>query len=100
MASYYITNKAVEDLATIWEYTLEFWSENQADKYYFQLLDDCQEIADNLYLGKNYEEVSKEIFGYKSGQHLIFYRILNENKIEITRFLHSRMDLKNRIEEK
>ena len=34
MAEYYFTNKAVEDLTKIYEYTYEFWSEKQADKYY------------------------------------------------------------------
>ena len=99
MAKYKLTNKAVEDLSKIWDYTYEVWSENQADKYYFELLEDCQVLAENQNLGKNYTEINNDIFGYKSGQHIIFFRIFNENDIEITRFLHSRMDLKNRIQE-
>ena len=99
MAKYFLTNKAVEDLSKIWDYTYEVWSENQADKYYFELLNDCRELSENQILGKNYVEIQKEIFGYQSGQHLIFYRVLNDNEIEIIRILHSRMDLKNRIQE-
>ena len=94
-----LTNKAVADLSEIWDYTFEVWSENQADKYYFELLANCQESAESQTLGKNYDEINKEIFGYNSGQHLIFYRILNAKEIEITRILHSRMNLKNRIQE-
>ncbi len=30
MAKFKLTNKAVEDLSKIWEYTFEVWSENQA----------------------------------------------------------------------
>jgi toxin ParE1/3/4 len=99
MANYIITNKAVDDLTKIWDYTYEVWSENQADKYYNELLEVCQTLAENQDYGKKYEEISLEIFGYISGQHIIFYRKLSENEIEITRFLHSRMDLKNRIQE-
>lgn len=99
MAKFFLTNKAVEDLSKIWDYTYEIWSENQADKYYLELLQDCQELADNYNLGKNYDEINSEVYGYKSGQHLIFYRIKNDSEIEIVRFLHSRMDLKNRIQE-
>ncbi len=99
MAKYIITVEAVEDLTKIWDYTYEVWSENQADKYYYELLEDCQVLAENLNFGKNYNEISEEIFGYKSGQHIIFFRKQSESKIEITRILHSRMDLKNRIEE-
>jgi plasmid stabilization system protein ParE len=57
------------------------------------------ELSENQILGKNYIEIEKEIFGYLSGQHVIFYRILNEKEIEIIRFLHASMDLKNRIQE-
>ena len=99
MAKYELTNKAVEDLSKIWDYTFEVWSENQADKYYFELIKDCQVLAENQNLAKNYKEINDDIYGYKSGQHIIFFRIISENKIEITRFLHSRTDLKNRIQE-
>ena len=37
MARYKLTNKAVEDLAQIWNYTFNKWSENQADTYYFDV---------------------------------------------------------------
>ena len=99
MAKYKLTNKAVEDLSKIWDYTYEVWSENKADKYYFELLEDCQVLAGNQNLAKNYTEINNDIYGFKSGQHIIFFRIFSENEIEITRFLHSRMDLKNRIQE-
>ena len=99
MGNYILTNKAVEDLSNIWNYSFEVWSESQADKYYYMLLDSCQELADEKVSGKNYEEISKDIFGFRIGQHIIFYRKLKSNKIEIARILHSRMDVKNRIQE-
>ena len=99
MAKYIFTNKAVEDLTKIWDYTYEVWSESQADKYYEELLENCQNVAENQNYGKNYYEIDSDIFGYKYGQHIIFFRKLNETKIEVTRILHSRMDLKNRIQE-
>ena len=99
MAKYKLTNKAVEDLSKIWEYTFEVWSEKQADKYYESLIINCQEIADNPELGKNYEGVTKQLFGMKANRHIIFYRTDNKNYVEITRILHERMDLKKRITE-
>lgn len=66
MAEFKLTNKAVEDLNDIWEYTIEKWSEEQADKYYNLLLNSFQEIADNPGLGKNYKGVKKELFGLKT----------------------------------
>ena len=99
MSKYVLSNKAVDDLSKIWDYTYEVRSESQADKYYYELLDDCQVLSENQNFGRNYIEIDVEIYSYKSGQHIIFYRTMNENKIEIIRFLHSRMDLKSRIQE-
>ena len=97
MTKYKLTNKAVEDLTKIWDYTFDKWSEQQADKYYNMLLNNCQEIAENPDLGKNYDGIKNELFGLKANRHIIFYRKLHNKPIEITRFLHERMDLKKRI---
>lgn len=99
MANFKLTNKAVEDLSKIWEYTFEIWSEKQADKYYNQLILDCAEIAENPNLGKNYDGISNELRGILANRHIIFYRTTNPNYIEITRILHGRMDVKNIITE-
>jgi toxin ParE1/3/4 len=99
MASYTLTKKAVLDLSAIWEYTVDTWSERQADKYYFMLLDTCQDLADGKVSGKNYTEINTEILGFRAGQHLLFYRKLSHDKVEIARILHTQMDLKNRIQE-
>ncbi|MFX7768518.1 type II toxin-antitoxin system RelE/ParE family toxin, partial [Acinetobacter baumannii] len=59
MANYILTNKAVEDLSKIWDYTFEVWSETQADRYYQMVLDYCQDLADSTISGKHYPEISK-----------------------------------------
>lgn len=97
MANYILTQKAVEDLSRIWDYTFEVWSEAQADKYYFMIIDSCRELGDKKMSGKIYPDVHKEIVGYRIGQHIIFYRHIKGDKIEVVRILHSRMDLKSRI---
>lgn len=99
MSSYKLTNKAVNDLNKIWNYTFDKWSEKQADKYYIMLLNKCQEIATQSSLGKKYLGISEELFGVKADRHIIFYRVLKNKPIEISRILHNRMDLKNRITE-
>ena len=99
MAEYKLTNRAVEDLSKIWDYTFEVWSEKQADKYYEGLISNCQEIAENPNLGKSYKGISKQLLAMKVNRHIIFYRTLNPDYVEITRILHERMDLKKRITE-
>ena len=100
MANYSLTRKAVEDLSGIWNYTYDNWSEKQADLYYQMLLYNCQDIAEDRVTGKNYEGIIKNIFGIRAGSHIIFYRKVATNQVEIVRILHFRMDLKNRIQDK
>ena len=97
MAKFYLTNKAVVDLEEIWKYTVETWSENQAEIYYLLLIDSCQELANKPNQGKSYEVVEKNVLGFKTGQHLIYYRIVTEKEIEVVRILHGMMDLKNHL---
>lgn len=100
MADLLFSNKAVEDHADIWNYTVETWSETQADKYYTLLVDTCRQIADSpCLLGTEYAEIMEGLFGYRTGRHIIFYRLVSECAVEVVRILHERMDLKNRIGE-
>ena len=100
MAGYKFTKKAVEDLTQIWVYTCDKWSENQADRYYRMLLDNCGDLADNPDSGKIYSEVATDLWGRNAGRHIIFYRRVENGDIEIIRILHGQMDLKHRIREK
>ena len=100
MAKYHFTNKAVEDLANIWNYTFETWSERQADTYYNMLIESCQKIVENPWLyGVKYDEITEGLRGYRANKHIIFYQILQDDEILIIRILHQRMDLKRRMNE-
>jgi toxin ParE1/3/4 len=99
MAKVILRQEAIDDLNDIWTYTFKEWSEKQADKYYATLEFACTQIGENPQLGKQYEGITNNLLGYRTGKHIIFYQILNKNEIEIIRILHERMDLKNRIDE-
>jgi len=55
-------------------------SDAQADKYYFMLLDLSQELTDGKVAGKHYPDVRMNVFGFRSGQHIIFYRNLTKKE--------------------
>ncbi len=99
MAKVVLRQEAIDDLNKIWFYTFETWSETQADKYYATIKMACNGIADNPNVGKEYDGINKNLLGVKSEKHIIFYQIINPERIEIIRILHERMDLKNRITE-
>ena len=97
MGNFILTQKAVEDLTNIWNYTFDNWSEKQADTYYYALIENCKLIASNQFLGKEYSIIEEGLLGLRVNSHIIFYRIISSNEIEVTRILHGRMDLKNQI---
>ncbi len=99
MAKLQFSNKAVEDLSGIWTYTLEEWSEKQADQYYDMLIISCSKIAENPRLfGRKYDQIAEDLLGFKVNKHLIFYKVIDTETILIVRILHERMDLKNRLD--
>lgn len=97
MLKLYLSNKAVEDLNDIWDYTVKTWSENQAEIYYSLLMDSCQELANKPSQGKSYDVVEKNVLGFKTGEHIIFYQIVSLKEIEVIRILHGMMDMKNHL---
>lgn len=99
MVKVILRQEAINDLNGIWDYTFEKWSEKQADKYYTTVKMACNGIGESPGIGKEYDGISKNLLGLKSGNHIIFYQQISSDRIEIIRILHERMDLKNRIAE-
>ncbi len=99
MAKYVLTQSAVNDLNEIWNYTFDQWSENQADQYYQMLLDRFNDIVKNPNIGKSYSKIATGLLGFVAKRHVIFYRQLDNETIEITRILHGSMDVKVRMRE-
>lgn len=93
MADYILSKKALSDLRSIWNYTVETWSEEQADNYYHSLILAFETIAMRPEsAGHSYEGVRSGYRGCHSGKHIIFYRVLKNGKVRIVRILHERMD--------
>lgn len=95
MAKVILRQEAIDDLNEIWDYTFEEWSEKQADKYYAALEFACMQIGKNPELGKEYDGITNNLLGLRTGKHIIFYQIIAKDEIEVIRILHERMDIKN-----
>ncbi|SDH91200.1 type II toxin-antitoxin system RelE/ParE family toxin [Winogradskyella thalassocola] len=94
---YRISQQAIEDLDKIWIYTLNKWSKEQADRYYDLIIAEIEFIADNYLIGKSAEQTRKNYRVTKTKSHLIFYRKVENEIVEIIRVLHQRMDIKKRL---
>lgn len=99
MAKVIFRQQAIDDLNAIWAYTYDKWSEKQADRYYVSLEFACLQIGENPELGKEYEQIKSNLLGLRTGKHIIFYRAVNDQEIEIIRILHEKMDFIKRLNE-
>lgn len=93
MRNYYISELAINDLNSIWLYTFNKWSKEQADRYYRLIIDEIEFISKNQGIGKIFK--SYRYSPIKS--HLIYYREIKDGKIEIVRILHQRMEIKQHL---
>jgi len=96
---YSISEKANQDIESIWLYTFENWSLEQADRYYNLILDEIEFISENFESGKSVDDIKK---GYRASivkSHIIFYKKSRRNIVEIIRVLHQKMDIENRKDE-
>lgn len=97
--TYEISKKANEDINSIWIYTFENWSLEQADRYYNLIMDEIEYIAENFESGNSIEHLRKNYRSAKVKSHIIFYKKSSKNRVEIIRVLHQRMDIENRLTE-
>ncbi len=93
-----VRRAATDDLKSIWLYTAEHWSVEQADLYVNLILDGFDHVLRDPSAGKDFGHVREGYFGLKVGSHLIFYRQDGvATAIEIIRVLHGRMDIEERL---
>jgi toxin ParE1/3/4 len=97
MAEYIISEKALEDLNSIWLYTAENWSVEQANRYYNLIVDEIEYVSENFDSTKDFGSVRKNYSYSKVKSHLVFYKKTENSEMEVVRILHERMDIKNRL---
>ncbi len=97
MAKYKFTNEAVKDLEEIWSYTKQKWSLEQADRYYYLIIDEIEFISSNSLLGRSLDYIKEGYRSTKVKSHVVFYKQHEDNKILIVRILHQNMECEKRL---
>ena len=98
MAKIRLSRKAIADLDSIWDYTVETWSEEQAVAYYQHIYTAIQNL-DNLpdFLEKKYDVIKPGLLGFKVGHHFVFYTRHPDGTIQVIRILHECMDYQRHL---
>jgi toxin ParE1/3/4 len=99
MPSFRVTRAAENDLIEIGRYTREHWSETQYRRYVTRLDDRFHLLAENPELGVACNDVQMGYRRYLEGSHVIFYRVVDAEIVEVVRILHQRMLPENHIED-
>lgn len=93
MTKYVLRPKAVEDMTSIWDYTIEMWGREQAERYVRMLDRTFSELVVNPNLGRSCDFIRQGYRKYRVGRHLVFYRTF-EGDIEVVRVLHQSMNFR------
>lgn len=88
-----ISSEALSDLEKIWIYTFQKWSKEQADRYYAMLMDEIEFLCSNYYSGKSAEYIRPDYRVAFVKSHILFYKISEDQKLEIIRILHQSVDI-------
>lgn len=87
----------MDDLLSIGRYTRKEWGKAQQIRYLTQLDRVFHDLADKPGLGRACDDIREGYFKYGVGKHVIFYRHTGQDRIEIIRILHGRMDIEQHL---
>jgi toxin ParE1/3/4 len=82
-----LSYQAKEDLASIWQFTYQRWSEVQADRYIETLFSYLRLLESQPQIGKKVNYGTLHLQQFLAESHLVFYR-RGTLHIEIVRVLH------------
>ncbi|EKE70542.1 type II toxin-antitoxin system RelE/ParE family toxin [Oceanibaculum indicum] len=91
--AYVLTPRARRDLADIWRFTNGRWGEAQADAYVRQIAECCQRLSEGALIGSDVSAIRPGYWKLRVGSHVLFYTKPAEQRLELVRILHQRMDI-------
>ncbi|MDR1227443.1 MAG: type II toxin-antitoxin system RelE/ParE family toxin [Azoarcus sp.] len=91
MKSLVFSPAARVDVDVIWDYTVEHWGADQADRYMDDIRDACHGLASDRRQGRPVD-VRPGYLKYLAGSHVVYFRD-HGDRLEVVRILHGRMDV-------
>lgn len=99
MPSFSLTRLAKADLKSIGRYTEKTWGREQRNRYLSMLDGRFHALAENPLLGRECHDIRPGYRRHGAGKHIIFYRQIAPDEIEIVRILHERRDVEHHLSE-
>ncbi|MGM0423010.1 MAG: type II toxin-antitoxin system RelE/ParE family toxin [Pseudomonadota bacterium] len=92
MPAFQLSQKAVQDLYEIGQYTQEHWGKDQRIAYFDRMNRAFSRLAKTPERGRSAQHIRAGYHCYPVEKHIIFYQI-KDDTILIIRILHQSMDL-------
>ncbi|MGR0278829.1 type II toxin-antitoxin system RelE/ParE family toxin [Marinomonas dokdonensis] len=93
MKPFQLTQKAKEDLKDIAIFTQRRWGREQRNIYVKQFDESFWLLAENPDIGRSCDEIRLGYHKFPQGSHIIFYKLIGNQQIQIVRILHKSMDV-------
>ena len=93
MDHYTLSQKAQEDIESIYDFGLQKFGKDQAIGYLMEMRSYFELLLRNTEIGKQRDEIKQGLYSFPYVSHIIFYRLF-KNHIRIVRILHGSRDLK------
>ena len=93
MKPFQLTQKAKEDLKDIAIFTQRRWGREQRNIYVKQFDESFWLLAENPDIGRSCDEIRLGYHKFPQGRHIIFYKLIGNQQIQIVRILHKSMDV-------
>jgi len=96
MSRVILSPKAKSDLSRIWDFSLERWGLEQAEKYVRELWSAMEEQSGDLTKSVDISDVRKGYRKIRVGAHVIFFKAISDG-IDVVRILHQQMDFERHL---
>jgi len=96
MSRVILSPKAKSDLSGIWDFSLERWGLEQAEKYVRELWSTMEEQSGDLTKSVDISDVRKGYGKIRVGSHVIFFKVISDG-IDVVRILHQQMDFERHL---
>jgi toxin ParE1/3/4 len=96
LTAYRLSPAAVADLDDIWEFTVQQWSREQAERYVRQVEERLVGIAGGHVPVRSAADIRPGYYKCSVGSHMIYFRKEAE-VVVVIRILHQSMDVVNRL---
>ncbi|RLV57804.1 type II toxin-antitoxin system RelE/ParE family toxin [Parashewanella curva] len=93
MKPFALTQKAKTDLIEIAKFTMKRWGREKRNLYLKEFDQAFFLLAERPSIGKSCDEIREGYRKFPQGSHIIFYKQIDNSRINIIRILHKSMDV-------